>query len=181
MNARCRHLPHGFFESQLKGTVIVLCPALWCAHRHSLTVLCCAEYFGQFGSVSKVRVSRSKRSTASKGYAFLKFQHAEVARIACEAMNGYMMFGHTLKCSLVPVDQQHPALFKAAGRTMKKKPWLQMEADRHNMQRTPEAQQKRFARLAARSKRRSSKIREMGIDYDGPEMVVAMPRKQLLG
>lgn len=141
---------------------------------------CCAEYFGQFGSVSKVRVSRTKRSTASKGYAFMKFQHAEVARIAAEAMNGYMMFGHTLKCSLVPIEQQHPQLFKGAGRKMRKKPWLQMEADRHNMQRTPEAQQKRLGRLGARSKRRNSKIREAGIDYDGPDMQVTRPRKTLL-
>jgi nucleolar protein 15 len=136
-----------------------------------------AEYFGQFGSVSKVRVSRSKRSTASKGFAFLKFQHAEVARIAAEAMNGYMMFGHTLKCSLVPSDQQHPRLFKGAGRKMRRKPWLQIEADRHNMQRTPEEQQKRMSRLAARSKRRSEKIREAGIDYEGPQVQVSGPQK----
>ncbi|NJR42265.1 MAG: RNA-binding protein [Akkermansiaceae bacterium] len=142
---------------------------------------CAVEYFGQFGSVSKVRVSRAKRSTASKGYAFLKFHHAEVARIAAEAMNGYMMFGHTLKCSLVPIDQQHPQLFKGAGRKMKQKPWLQMEADRHNMKRTPEAQQKRLSRLAARSKRRSTRIKEAGIDYDEPEMQVLRARKLVLG
>jgi nucleolar protein 15 len=129
--------------------------------------------------VSKVRVSRSKRSTASKGYAFLKFQHAEVARIAAEAMDGYMMFGRSLKCSLVPIERQHPRLFKGAGRKMQKKPWLEMEADRHNMQRTPEAQQKRLSRLAARSKRRSSKIREAGIDYEGPEVQVPKPQKMV--
>lgn len=110
----------------------------------------------------------------------MKFQHAEVARIAAEAMNGYMMFGHTLKCSLVPTEQQHPHLFKCAGRKMSKKPWLQMEADRHNMQRTPEEQTKRLSRLAARCKRRNSKIKEAGIDYDAPEMHVPKPRKQIL-
>lgn len=150
------HLPHGFFEKQLK------------------------EYFGQFGTVSKVRVSRSKRTAASKGYAFLKFQHAEVARIAAEAMNGYMMFGHTLKCSIVPIEQQHPELFKGAGRHMRRKPLLKMEAERHNMQRTPEAQRKRLARLAAKSKKRSAKIREAGFNYDAPEMPLAVPQKKLL-
>jgi nucleolar protein 15 len=44
------HLPKGFNEKELKG------------------------FFSQFGEVSKLRVSRSKKTARSKGYAFLEFK-----------------------------------------------------------------------------------------------------------
>eukprot|EP00892_Ulva_mutabilis_P006766 jgi/Ulvmu1/4461/UM002_0186.1 len=138
------HLPHGFFEKELRG------------------------YFGQFGRVTKVRVSRSKRTAASKGYAFLQFQHSEVAEIAAEAMNGYMMFGQKLQCQVVPVDKQHAALFKGANRKMQRKPLHSMEAQRHNKQRTPEEQEARVQRLQNRSAKRQRAIHASGIEYDAP-------------
>jgi len=45
-----RHLIKGFNEKELKG------------------------FFNQFGEVSKLRVSRSKKTARSKGYAFLEFK-----------------------------------------------------------------------------------------------------------
>lgn len=133
-----------------------------------------AGYFSQFGRVSKVRVSRSKRTTASRGYAFLQFHHPEVAEIAAEAMNGYMMFGQKLQCQVVPTDKQHPALFKGANRKMEKKPWQSIEAERHNMQRTPVQHQTRMKKLRNRAVKRQKAIQACGIDYDAP---VAMPEK----
>lgn len=53
------------------------CPAL-------LPAATGAEYFTQFGKVTKVRLSRSKKTANSRGYAFLEFQSAEVAKIAAE-------------------------------------------------------------------------------------------------
>ncbi len=52
----------------------------------------CAGFFTQFGRVTKVRVSRNKKTGAAKHYAFLEFASAEVAAIAAEAMDGYMLF-----------------------------------------------------------------------------------------
>lgn len=42
-------IPHGFFEDQIRG------------------------YFGQFGDVLRVRLSRSKKTGRSRGYAFVEF------------------------------------------------------------------------------------------------------------
>jgi nucleolar protein 15 len=39
-----------------------------------------------------VRLSRSKKTAKPKHYAFLEFQHADVAQIAAETMDGYFMF-----------------------------------------------------------------------------------------
>ena len=66
------HLPKGFNEEELK------------------------KFFGQFGTVSKLRVSRSKKTGRSKGYAFLEFQDKEVANIAVGAMDKYLMFGRQI-------------------------------------------------------------------------------------
>lgn len=62
------HLPFGFFETQLRG------------------------FFSQFGVVSRVRLSRSKRSGRSKGYAWVEFEEPEVAKIVAETMNNYLMY-----------------------------------------------------------------------------------------
>ena len=43
------HLPHGFYEEELKS------------------------YFGQYGNVLAVKVGRSKKTARSKGFAFIQF------------------------------------------------------------------------------------------------------------
>lgn len=40
----------------------------------------------------------ASQTGGSKGYAFIEFALKEVANIACQTMNGYIMFGRTLKC-----------------------------------------------------------------------------------
>lgn len=59
-----------------------------------------AGFFAQFGRVTKVRVSRNKKTGAAKHYAFLEFASAEVAAIAAEAMDGYMLFTQARLASL---------------------------------------------------------------------------------
>lgn len=45
-------IPHGFYEDQLRG------------------------YFSQFGELRRLRLSRSKKTARSRGYAFLEFAGA---------------------------------------------------------------------------------------------------------
>jgi len=67
-------------------------PAQGCRAWLGLYARACAGFFAQFGRVTKVRVSRNKKTGAAKHYAFLEFASAEVAAIAAEAMDGYMLF-----------------------------------------------------------------------------------------
>lgn len=67
-------IPHGFYEEQMKA------------------------YFGQFGTVSRLRLSRNKKTGASKHYAFIEFAEEEVAKIVAETMDNYLLYGHILKC-----------------------------------------------------------------------------------
>lgn len=82
------HLPHGFYEEQLE------------------------KYFGQFGNVTRLRVGRSQRTGRSKGYAFVEFDYPEVAQVAAETMNNYLMFREILKTAYIPPEKQTHNYFK---------------------------------------------------------------------
>lgn len=77
-----KNIPHGFYEDEMRS------------------------YFGQFGLVTRVRLARSERTGRSKGYAYIEFKVPEVAEIAADTMNNYIMFKHVLKSVYIPPDQQ---------------------------------------------------------------------------
>lgn len=77
-----QHLPHGFFEDQLE------------------------KYFTQFGEVTRLRVARSEKTGRSKGFAYIEFKYPEVAQVAAESMNNYLMFRHILTTVYIPPQEQ---------------------------------------------------------------------------
>lgn len=84
------HLPHGFYEEQ------------------------CKAYFAQFGRVCRIKLARSKDTGRHKGYGFIEFENEEVAKIAAETMNNYLMFNKLLKCQLISKEKLHKLTFKNA-------------------------------------------------------------------
>ena len=102
------HLPHGFFEEEIKG------------------------YFAQFGKVMRVRVARSKKTGNYRGYGFIEFADKDVAQIAAETMNNYLMFNKILKCHVIPKEKIHPDTFRNAGKLFVKpvKSWLRKTFNR---------------------------------------------------
>lgn len=66
------------------------------------SALVLSGFFTQFGRVTKVRLSRNKKTGKAKHYAFLEFQYPEVAAVAAEAMDGYMMFKQKLSVHVMP-------------------------------------------------------------------------------
>ncbi|CAF0883817.1 unnamed protein product [Adineta steineri] len=70
---RLSGLPYGFFERELYS------------------------YFSQFGDVTRLKLIRSKKTGGSRGYAYVEFEDEDVARIASESMNGYLMFRSLIK------------------------------------------------------------------------------------
>lgn len=83
-----KNIPHGFYEDEMR------------------------KYFGQFGMVTRVRLARSQRTGRSKGFAYIEFKVCEVAQIAAETMNNYMMFKHILKAVYIPPDKQTHNFFR---------------------------------------------------------------------
>jgi nucleolar protein 15 len=136
------------------------------------------KYFNQFGRVLNLRLSRNKKTGASKHYAFVEFASAEVADIVARTMNNYLMFGHILKCALIPKEQVHENLFKGAGTRFKvdprnKKAGLAMErgAERDVWEK----------RVANENKRRSGRAKalkeDFGYEFNAPSVKAAKDAK----
>jgi nucleolar protein 15 len=149
------HVPHGFYEKQMRG------------------------FFAQFGEVTRVRLSRSKKTARSRGFAFVEFANAEVARISAGAMDGYLMHGRALVAKFVAPEEVHPATFDGANRVFRRIPWASIERERNlEAARDPEKLAERAARVAAQHKKTQEKLAALGISYKFPAIpVVARPAK----
>ncbi|XP_053327903.1 MKI67 FHA domain-interacting nucleolar phosphoprotein [Spea bombifrons] len=124
------------------------------------------EYFSQFGHVTRLRLSRSKKTGTSKGYAFVEFECDEVAKIVAETMNNYLFCERLLKCEFIAPEKVHPKLF-IGSETIFKKPTIPA-VRRYNKKRTPEEQQKMTKKLLEKERRLRKRLGEKGIDYDFP-------------
>ncbi|KDR76368.1 hypothetical protein GALMADRAFT_247808 [Galerina marginata CBS 339.88] len=135
-------LPHGFYEDQLKA------------------------YFSQFGNVTRLRVSRNKKTGRSKHYGFIEFDSLAVAEIVAETMDNYLLMGHILRCKLIPKDQVHPELWIGANRKWRVVPKEQVARSEHNKLRTDDEQARATKRLLKRQAERKRKLAKSGINYD---------------
>jgi len=138
------HVPHGFYEKQMR------------------------QFFSQFGTVTNLRLGRSKKTGRSCGFAFVEFKYREVATVVAETMNNYLMFDRILKCSLVPKERTSKAIFR--GKIRESKPpakVARMKAKRlHNAVKCEETVQKRQVRQVNRVKKSMAKLKKAGIDYN---------------
>ncbi|XP_037948539.1 MKI67 FHA domain-interacting nucleolar phosphoprotein-like [Teleopsis dalmanni] len=158
-----KHLPHGFFEEQLKN------------------------YFGQFGNVTRLRLARSKRSGGSKGYAFIEFEYPEVAQVAAETMDNYLMFQKIVKAQYIPPEKQRFNFFKSTVRQVKDKTGkniyvscttanIRRKAKQHNDW-SDVNYQKRTATKLKKINKLNKKYAHLGIDFSkiivGPKIINA--------
>lgn len=148
-------IPHGFYEHQMTA------------------------YFSQFGDITRLRLSRNRRTGASKHYAFIEFAHMEVARIVAETMNNYLMFGHSLKVRVVEPERVHAELFKGAGKRFRKVPWNRIERTR--LAKTDrKGWEKRVGKEERRRADKSRLLKELGYDFAVPQIrsVESVPVKE---
>ncbi|SCV69605.1 BQ2448_2625 [Microbotryum intermedium] len=135
-------IPHGFHEAEMKS------------------------YFSQFGEVTRLRLSRNKKTGASKHYAFIEFAYASVAEIVHETMDNYLLAGHLLVCKIVPNDQIHPKLWIGANRKFRVVPVARTEAKKRNEPKTKRQQQTIKKRLLKREQKKREQLAAQGIEYD---------------
>ncbi|KAF2707027.1 RNA-binding domain-containing protein, partial [Pleomassaria siparia CBS 279.74] len=140
-------IPHGFYESQMRA------------------------YFKQFGKVTRLRVSRNKKTGASKHYAFVEFASAEVADIVARTMNNYLMFGHILQCRIIPTAQVNANLFDGANTRFKTDPRNKKEgaAMEHGAERA--VWEKRIEKAQKKRAGRAKMLQdEMDYEFTGPAL-----------
>ena len=139
-------IPHGFYEHQMRA------------------------YFSQFGEISKLRLSRNRKTGASKHFAFIEFKSNEVARIVATSMDNYLMFGHILRCKYAPVDTLHPDVWKGANKRFKKVPYNKLEKRALEAPKTEDQWEKKIAKEQNKREAKAALMKKMGYDISLPEM-----------
>lgn len=143
------HIPEGFAEKEMFG------------------------FFSQFGSVRRIKLSRSKRTGNPRGYAFLEFADPDVAAIVAETMSGYFLMERRLVSHVVSKDKIHPELFVGMKNRSKVsfqsvKNWQEKNKNDVNKPKTIEGTKKITQKLLKREKAKRSKLLALGIDYSFP-------------
>ncbi|KAK3121669.1 hypothetical protein QOZ80_8BG0658600 [Eleusine coracana subsp. coracana] len=141
------HIPHGFYEDQMQG------------------------FFRQFGTVKRLRISRNHKTGKSKHYGFIEFESPDVAKVAADAMDNYLLFEHNLKTSLVPPEKVHPKLWKGVRRGFIPVDRVAIERKRHNKDRTVAEHKKMVEGIVKRDEKRRKRIKAAGIDYECPALI----------
>jgi nucleolar protein 15 len=135
-------IPHGFYEEEMR------------------------QYFSQFGTVSRLRLSRNKKTGRSKHYAFIEFVSEEVAQIVAETMDNYLLFDHLLKCKVVPGSSVHENMWEGANIKFRTIPWTKVNSDQHNKPMTEARQERILKTLLQKESQKRKRLEEMGIDYE---------------
>lgn len=135
-------IPHGFYEDQMKS------------------------YFSQFGDITRLRLSRNKKTGKSKHYAFIEFESSEVARVVSETMDNYLLFGHILKVKLIPAGEVHESLFKGSNKTYKHIPWSKVSKYQHDRPKSEEQLKGLKEKFDKSVKAKEATLKSLGIDYD---------------
>ncbi|KAL8802685.1 MAG: hypothetical protein Q9182_003643 [Xanthomendoza sp. 2 TL-2023] len=139
-------IPHGFYESQMRA------------------------YFGQFGDISRLRLSRNRTTGNSKHYAFIEFSSAAVAKIVAATMDNYLMFGHILKCKVVPAEDVHENLWKGANKRFKKVPWSKIEGKKLEKKVGREEWGRRVEGERKKREKKGEKLKSIGYEFEAPKL-----------
>lgn len=127
-------------------------------------------YFSQFGTITRLRLSRNRQTGKSKHYAFLEFESAAVAKIVASTMDNYLLFGHILKCKYAPAEQLHADLWKGANKRFKAVPWNKIEGRKLEMAMGREGWEKRIETEKKRREEKSEAMKELGYEFEGNEL-----------
>ncbi|NXF01906.1 MK67I protein, partial [Smithornis capensis] len=118
------------------------------------------------GTVTRLRLSRSKKTGASKGYGFIEFECDDVAKIVADTMNNYLFSERLLKCQFLPPERVHENLFKGCDRIFRKP--SQPAVRRYNRIRSLLEKARMTKRLLRKERLLRKRVAEKGLDYDFP-------------
>ncbi|RLV89976.1 hypothetical protein JA1_004862 [Spathaspora sp. JA1] len=125
------------------------------------------KYFTQFGDIINLKLSRNKKTGKSKHYGFIEFESYEVAKVAAETMNNYLLFGHLLKCQLLENNEEiHQDLFKDSNKKFKVIPWGKISKHKHDKPKTKEQWEVLVKKFEQSKKNKQNELKSKGIDFD---------------
>lgn len=121
-----------------------------------------STFFKQFGDIKKIKLFRSQKTGASKGYAFIKFNDEDTAVTVSEAMNGYFLGDRQLVSHVVPKNKIHKGMFLIP----RKSPGKKDDGSDDDMQvaESKESQHK-AAKNLQQLKKKQNKLKKLGINF----------------
>ena len=128
------------------------------------------EYFSQFGTITKLRLSRNRITGASKHFAFIEFESDDVAKIVANTMDNYLMFGHILKCKHAPQESLHPALWKGANKRFRKVPYIMLQKRALEAPKTAEQWETKNAKEQKKREQKAEKMKDFGYEMKLPRL-----------
>ena len=127
------------------------------------------KFFSQFGEVKGVCFPRSKKTARSKGYMFVLFEDREIAEIAAQSMNDYLMFGKLLKAKVLPENSKIVYdRFVKESRKFKFVPWQKLFAKSFNGLKSDEQMQLKMKRLLKHDEEKIQRFKDLKIDFEFP-------------
>ena len=126
------------------------------------------NFLQQFGKVVNLRISRSLQTGKSRGYAFVRWEDAETARIVADTLQGYFVGQRRLVCQ--PVPNPSKRMFFDTDKVIQRRQ-LRMKAAKQKQNRDLANVGKLkeiTARLVQREQKKRAKLAALGIDYDFP-------------
>jgi nucleolar protein 15 len=150
------HLPSGFDEDEIR------------------------KFFNQYGKIKRMKLFRSKKSNAPKGYAFLEFETQDIAAVVADSMNGYYLMEKQLVSHVLPKDAVHEGLFmqRKELRSVKKNAKLspgeasEEDGDADELTITEENFEAIYQKHRAYTQKKQEKLREKGVDFQIPLVAV---------
>jgi nucleolar protein 15 len=139
-------IPHGFYEHEMR------------------------QYFSQFGLISRLRLSRNKKTGASKHFAFIEFEEDTTAEIVAKTMDNYLLFGHLLKCNVVPSERIQESFWKGANKRFKAIPRNQMQGRHLSKPLTESTWAAKVSKEERRRAQRAEKLAAIGYEFDSPQL-----------
>ncbi|KAJ1976029.1 nucleolar protein [Dimargaris verticillata] len=144
-------IPHGFYEDEMR------------------------KYFGQFGRVTRLVISRNKQTGKSRHYGFIEFAHKEVAQVVAQTMHNYLLSGRLLQCAVVPPEKVHPQLFRDAGRKIRPVNRALVEKSRLLNPRTAQKITRAQERMKRKDQATKEKLDKFGIAFEFPQPAIKAP------
>ncbi len=125
-------------------------------------------YFSQFGELTHLRLARNRRTGNSKHYAFVEFASPAVADIAARTMNNYLLFGHILKCHVIPTEQIPANLWKGEGKRNRPVPWNTIERNKLAKPKPRKVWTKKIEVVTKSRQQKAEQLKAIGYDFEMP-------------
>lgn len=134
---------------------------------HELSEKELRQFFGQFGRIIKLRLSRSTKTGGSRGLAFLQYELPDIAKIATEATNNYFIAGRPIKVEHMNPEAVLSTIFSGANNKTVD-PRRLMEKRSSKVRKTHNSRSHSTLGKSAIEKDaiRNAKLAESGIEYD---------------